>query len=242
MFLGGRTRTHSDATHRLDRAEVAQHVHRDERVVVELAAVQDATLARSVEHLLRREDLVPQLVDGAHLREEAVAADVEAPALALHCLADATDDVGRLEHGHFARVAGFHQLVRGGEAGRPRADDDDGSRAGSAALAAHARHVSLGHFARHSQGSSAREGLTTCRPCRRRAVYPAPPPAVRAAPRSSRHQEARERQYRAGDEHRAERDEHDPLAGPAPGHLGRGEHQRHGREAVALERIEIARR
>ena len=62
---GGRAPTayDSDAAHRLDRAEVAQHVHRNERVVVELAAVEDAALARPVEHGLGREDLVPELVD-----------------------------------------------------------------------------------------------------------------------------------------------------------------------------------
>ena len=54
-----------DAPHRFDRAEVAQHVHRDERVVVELALVEDAALARPAQEVLRAEDLPPEVVDRA---------------------------------------------------------------------------------------------------------------------------------------------------------------------------------
>ena len=45
------------------------------------------------------EDLVPERLDLLHLGEEAVAADVEAPAVALDGPADAADDVVGLEDG-----------------------------------------------------------------------------------------------------------------------------------------------
>jgi len=44
-------------------------------VVVELALVEDAALARAAEEVLRAEDLPPQVVDGADLGEETVTAD-----------------------------------------------------------------------------------------------------------------------------------------------------------------------
>ena len=127
-FFGLRTRTQrydSDAPHRFERAEVAQHVHEAERVVVELALVEDAALARPAEEVLRAEDLPPQVVDGAHLGEEAVATDVEAPSVALDGAADSADDIVGFEDRDVGGVTGFHQLVRRGEAGRTGADDHD---------------------------------------------------------------------------------------------------------------------
>ena len=74
---------------------------------------------------------MPQALDGVDLGEEAVATDVEPPAVALGGPADAADDVVGLEHR--AGMAGLAQLVGGGQAGRPGADCDD---VGAAVVAA----------------------------------------------------------------------------------------------------------
>ena len=66
---------------------------------------------------------MPQVLDGRDLGEEAVAADVEAPALGLGGAADAADHRVGLEHG--GDHVGLGQLVGGGEARRARTDDDD---------------------------------------------------------------------------------------------------------------------
>ena len=76
-----------------------------ERVVVVLALVEDAAHPGPEEEVAVREDLVPQLLDGADLREEAVAAEVEAPTVALDGAADAAHDRVRFEH--CRRDAGF---------------------------------------------------------------------------------------------------------------------------------------
>jgi len=114
-----------DAAHRLDWTEVAQRVHGHERVVVELALIEDAALAGPAEEVLGAEDLPPQFVDRPDLGEETVATDVEAPAVALHRAADAADDVVGLEDRDVARVPRLHQLICRGEAGRTGADDHD---------------------------------------------------------------------------------------------------------------------
>mgnify|MGYP000641489755 CR=1 FL=1 len=66
---------------------------------------------------------MPQGLDLGHLREEAVAADVEPPAVALDGAADAADDVVALEDGGGA--PSFAELVGGREARRTGSDDDD---------------------------------------------------------------------------------------------------------------------
>ncbi len=71
----------------------------DERVVVELALVEDAALPRPAEEVLLAEDLPPEVVDRADLGEEAVAADVEAPAVALDGATDPADHVVGFEDG-----------------------------------------------------------------------------------------------------------------------------------------------
>src|SRR4029450_208090 len=71
-----------DATDGFDRPEVAERVHRRDRVVVELAAVVDAAETRTAQEVVGAEDLEPKILDRLHLGEEAVAADVEAPAVA----------------------------------------------------------------------------------------------------------------------------------------------------------------
>ena len=94
-----------------------------ERVVEVLAVVEDAAHAGPQEEVLVGEDLVPEVLDGLHLGEEAVAADVEAPAVALDGAGDAADDVVGLEDGGADVVLG--ELVGRGEAGRTGADDHD---------------------------------------------------------------------------------------------------------------------
>ena len=108
MSFGGRTCTHSvraDAAHRLDRAEVRSAFIGFERVVVELAAVVDAAHPGPLEELVGAEDLEPEVVDRLDLGEEPVAADVEAPAVALDGAADPADDVVGLEHRRRRRPA-----------------------------------------------------------------------------------------------------------------------------------------
>ena len=106
----------------LDDPEVAQRVRRLQRVVVELAAVEDAAHPRPHQEVLVRQDLVPERLDLGHLGEEPVAADVEAPALALGGAADAADHRVALDDGdgHLA----LHQLECGGETGRTCSDHD----------------------------------------------------------------------------------------------------------------------
>ncbi len=66
---------------------------------------------------------MPEVLDRLHLGEEAVAADVEAPAVALRGAADAADHVVGLEDGRGDAV--LVELEGGGEAGRAGADDHD---------------------------------------------------------------------------------------------------------------------
>ena len=68
-----------------------QRVRRLQRVVVVLALVVDAAHAGPQHEVLVGQDLVPEGLDLLHLGEEAVAADVEAPAVALDGAADAAD-------------------------------------------------------------------------------------------------------------------------------------------------------
>ncbi len=93
-----------DAARRFHRPEIAQRVHRDERVVVELALVEDAALAGPAEEVLRAEDLPPQIVDGVHLGEEAVATEVETPPVTLDGPTDTADDVVGFEDRHRRRA------------------------------------------------------------------------------------------------------------------------------------------
>ena len=95
----------------------------DDRVVVELPAVVDAAQARAAEEVVLTEDLEPQVVDRLHLREEPVATDVEAPAVAHRGAADAADDVVGLEHRGGDAPLGEH--VGGGEPGGAGTDDHD---------------------------------------------------------------------------------------------------------------------
>ncbi len=111
----------------LDRAELLDHVRPAQRVVEELLVPVDARHARALEELLAH-DLVPEVVDLLHLREEAVAAEVEAVlaarAVADLGLGDAADLVLGLEDDH--RKALLGQQVAGGEARGAAAEDQRG--------------------------------------------------------------------------------------------------------------------
>ncbi len=107
----------------LDQAEVGKGVAQPDGVVVELAAVVDATEPRAQQELVRGQHLVPELLDGAHLGEEPVAADVEPPAVALDRPADPAHHLVSLDH--HDRVTGGTQPMGGGQAGGASPDDDD---------------------------------------------------------------------------------------------------------------------
>ena len=122
----GLDRRHQVGQQRLgqvDRAELLDHVHALERVLEELLVPVDPRLARALEELLLH-DLVPEVVDLLDLGEEAMAAEVEAVAVAHLGAGDPADLIGRLEHDH--RLALLGQQVAGGQAGRAAAEHDDG--------------------------------------------------------------------------------------------------------------------
>ena len=111
----------------LDRAELLDHVGAAQRVVEELAVPEDARHARALEEVLAH-DLVPEVVDLLGLGEEAVAAEVEAVAVADRGLGDAADLVLGLEDDHGQALLG--EQVAGGQPGRARRP---GSRSASCA-------------------------------------------------------------------------------------------------------------
>ena len=76
-----------------------------------------------MQEVLVGEDLVPEVLDRLDLGEEAVAADVEAPAVALDGAGDAADHVVGLEDRGGDAV--LVELEGGGEPGRAGADDHD---------------------------------------------------------------------------------------------------------------------
>ena len=137
------------AQHGLAHAQAAQRVEGSERVVEEAAAVVDAAHPRAEQELVTRQDLVPQVFHRLDLGEEAVATDVEAPAVPLDRAADAADNRVGLEHG--ARLAALAEHVGGGEAGRTGADDNDLCRLGSARCFAR---LWLTHVRRRSKSSA----------------------------------------------------------------------------------------
>ena len=73
----------------LPQPEVAERVERLQRVVEELALVVDAAHAGPEHEVALGQDLVPEGLHLGDLGEEAVSAQVEAPAVALHGAADA---------------------------------------------------------------------------------------------------------------------------------------------------------
>ena len=128
----------------LDRAELADHVHALERVVEELAVPVDPRHPRALEELLLHH-LVPEVVDLLGLGEEAMAAEVEAVAVADLGLGEAADLVLGLEDDHRPPLAGEQvaggQTRRGRRRARRRACDarPSGSR-GATAIEFNSRH------------------------------------------------------------------------------------------------------
>ena len=109
------------AQDRLPQAQVAQGVHGLEGVVVVLPLVEDAAHAGAEEEVALGQYLVPECLHFGHLGEEAVAAEVEAVAVAHDGPADAAHDgVGLEDHGVLAPLG---ELVGRGEAPRPRPRD-----------------------------------------------------------------------------------------------------------------------
>ena len=115
LVLGG---AHTDpqvrqcAAHGFDDPQVAQGVGGPQGIVVELPPVEDAAHAGTEQEVVVVEDLVPQVGDGPDLGEEAVTADVEAPAVPQDGAADPAHHVVGLEHrgGH----ASLAECVGGG--------------------------------------------------------------------------------------------------------------------------------
>src|SRR5690606_18268839 len=131
-----------------------------EGVVVVLALVVDAAHPRPHHEVLVGQDLVPEVVDLLHLGEEAVAADVEAPAVALDGAADAPDDVVGLEDGRGDAELG--ELDRRRESGGAGSDDVDVGLLGGAAIGVllvwRVGHEVSDTFSRGSPRSGARGG------------------------------------------------------------------------------------
>ena len=101
-------------------AELLDHVRAAQRIVEELLVPVDARHARALEELLAH-DLVPEVVDLLDLGEEAVAAEVEAVAVAHRRLGDAAHLVLGLQHDHRQPLLG--KQVAGGQARGPTAED-----------------------------------------------------------------------------------------------------------------------
>ena len=129
-------RVHTDpekrkaAPDRLHQPEARERVVEPDRVVEVGPVVVDPAQPGPDEEVLRTEDLVPQVLDLRHLREEAVPPEVEPPSLPLHGAGDPADDSVHLEDR--ARSAPLRELVRGGQSRRACSHHDD--RAGAVAV------------------------------------------------------------------------------------------------------------
>jgi len=109
-----RERVGGRAARELDRADLANDVGEAQRVVDEAPAPEDPRQARAHEQLLAQH-LLPQRLDLAGLREEAMAAEVEAVAVALDRARQATDLAVGLKDDN--RLGGLRQRVTGGQPG-----------------------------------------------------------------------------------------------------------------------------
>ncbi len=119
--LGPRGGIAQHAGRRVENAHVLQGVGGLERIVVELAAVEDARHARAGEHRLI-EHFVPQQFDFLHLGEEAMAADVKAIAFTFDGSGDSADDGIGFKDGSADAVLG--KFVRRRQARGACANDD----------------------------------------------------------------------------------------------------------------------
>jgi hypothetical protein len=104
-------------------AQIEEGFERAQWVRVELAAVIDARHARADDEIIRQE-FVPEIDDFARLREEAVAANVEAIAFMDDGAADAADILRVLLGDENAHVL-LGEKIAGGQASWPRADNGD---------------------------------------------------------------------------------------------------------------------
>ena len=127
LVLGGadaRPQVGEPAQDRLPQPQVAQGVEGLERVVVELALVVDPAHAGPEHEVALGQDLVPEGLHLGDLGEEAVSAQVEAPAVAHHRAADAAHHVVGLEHDGV--LPPFGQEIRRRQPPGTGAGDDDG--------------------------------------------------------------------------------------------------------------------
>src|SRR5262249_26345530 len=92
-----RPQVRKGAPERLPEAEAPDDVLRRDRVREELAVVVDARESRPLDEL-GAENLLPQALDGLHLREEAVSAEIEPVAVELDRLRYAPHGSVGLEH------------------------------------------------------------------------------------------------------------------------------------------------
>ena len=104
-------------------AEIAEGIDKTERVVEEIPVVMDARQPPDLQQIVP-EHFLPEPLHLVVLGVEAMPADVEAAAL-VDLRAGQPADLVRLFQ-HERRAACLRQLVRGREAGRTGADDDDG--------------------------------------------------------------------------------------------------------------------
>ena len=105
-------------------ADVAQRVHRLQRIVIELVAVIDPAQPGHGDEILPH-DRLPDLFDLAHLGEKAMSADVETIAAMAFGARDAADDHSGFQHDRFDRRIAALQLVGPGQACRSATYDDN---------------------------------------------------------------------------------------------------------------------
>jgi len=108
---------------RVDRSQSSEGIHWLQRISEEFPAVVDARESRPLQQL-RSEHVSPELLNRANLREESMAADIEAKTFVLDRSCDATDLCVLFEDQRMAAVT--REQPRSRQAGRAAADDDDG--------------------------------------------------------------------------------------------------------------------
>ena len=79
--FGSRPEVGGDTTNGFDDAEVLQRIGRLERVIEVFPVVKDAAHSGPHKEILIGKDFVPQIFDGLHLGEEAMAAEIKAPTI-----------------------------------------------------------------------------------------------------------------------------------------------------------------
>ena len=108
---------------RLERAEVPQRIERFERIFEESTAVVDAREPRTFAHPIT-EQLGPERFDFGILREEPMAADIEAESPIFDSSRESSH-AARISFKNFRSIAVAGKLVPGSKTGRPGSDDED---------------------------------------------------------------------------------------------------------------------